>query len=138
MSLTGSVAWSTHPPGVSYPSDTNEISADWYLTVNYSTPGQVVVFNRKRQCSLDLPPDRRCPAQPALTRASAAHGDIFAADDADHRIIVVDLGPTASSGVTSQRHPWQDTGVLGQPRRDGPATTQRPLVYRGALTSKYP
>jgi hypothetical protein len=130
MSLTGSVAWSTHPPRVSYPSDTNEISADWYLTVNYSTPGQVVAFNRKRQCSLQL--SRPSRALPLL------NGDIFVADDADHRIIVVDLGPTASSGVTSQRHPWHDTGVLGQPRRDGPATTQRPLVYRGALTSKYP
>jgi hypothetical protein len=72
MSLTGCVAWSTHPPGVAYPSDTNEISADPYLTVDYSTPGQVVVFNRKRQRSLDLPPDRHCPAQPALTRAFAS------------------------------------------------------------------
>jgi hypothetical protein len=71
-SLTGSVAWSTHPPGVTCPWDTSEISAGRYLTVNYSTPGQVVVFNRNRQRSLDLPPDLRCPAQPALMRAFAA------------------------------------------------------------------
>lgn len=35
LSLTGTVLWSTHPPGVAYPSDSNEISPDRYLTVDY-------------------------------------------------------------------------------------------------------
>ena len=45
MKLNGHVAWSTHPPGVAYPSDTNEIYPGRYLTVDYSQPGQVVEFD---------------------------------------------------------------------------------------------
>ena len=72
MTLDGSIAWSTNPPGVAYPSDTNEISADRYLTVDYSTPGQIVVFSRQRRCCLEVSPDRGRSTQPALTRAPAA------------------------------------------------------------------
>ena len=46
MTLSGRVLWSTHPPGVTYPSDTNEVSDGRYLTVDYSTPGQIVEFDK--------------------------------------------------------------------------------------------
>jgi hypothetical protein len=72
MSLNGSIAWSTNPPGVAYPSDTNEISADRYLTVDYSTPGRIVIFDRKAQPCLEVSPDRCRSTQSTLTRAAAA------------------------------------------------------------------
>lgn len=90
MSLNGTVSWSTHPPGVAYPSDTNEISANRYLTVDYSTPGQIVIFNRDGK-----PLWRYSPAGAAQLRQPSLalplpNGDIIATDDKSHRIIVVD------------------------------------------------
>jgi hypothetical protein len=45
LSLAGRVSWSIHPPGVAYPSDTNQIYPGCYLTADYSAAGQVVEFN---------------------------------------------------------------------------------------------
>ena len=85
MSLGGTVSWSANPPGVLYPSDTNEVYPGRYLTVDYSDPGQVVEFTSTgrllwrmggfNQPSLALPlPD----------------GDILLNDDFNHRVCVVD------------------------------------------------
>ncbi len=90
MSLNGSIAWSTNPPGVAYPSDTNEISADRYLTVDYSTPGQIVVFNRNGNTVWRYRPTGAAAlSQPSLA-LTLPNGDIFSTDDANHRVIVVD------------------------------------------------
>jgi hypothetical protein len=72
MSLSGSVEWST--PGGRLPWDTNEISADRYLTADHSTLAQIVVFNGngKALWMYRLSPDRRSPAQPPLTGAAAS------------------------------------------------------------------
>jgi len=85
MSLGGAVSWAANPPGVLYPSDTNEVYPGRYLTVDYSDPGQVVEFTSTghllwrmggfNQPSLALPlPD----------------GDILLNDDFNHRVCVVD------------------------------------------------
>jgi len=73
MDLRGHVYWSTHPPGVAYPSDTNEVYPGRYLTVDYSTAGQAVEFRFARALlwrfgglnhpSLALPSQRRHPGQ---------------------------------------------------------------------------
>ena len=85
MSLAGAVTWATNPPGVSYPSDTNEVFPGRYLTVDYSNPGQVVEFTSTghrlwrmggfNQPSLALP---------------LPNGDILLNDDFNHRVCVVD------------------------------------------------
>ncbi len=49
LRLPGHVAWSSNPPGVAYPSDSNEIYPGRYLTVDYSAAGQVVEFNAAGQ-----------------------------------------------------------------------------------------
>jgi outer membrane protein assembly factor BamB len=90
MSLNGSIVWSTNPPGVAYPSDTNEISADRYLTADYRTPGQIVIFNRKGNPVWRYRPTGAAAlSQPSLA-LPLTDGDIFSIDDANHRIIVVD------------------------------------------------
>jgi len=116
MSLNGSVAWSTHPPGVAYPSDANEISADRYLTVDYSTPGQIVIFNRAGQTAWRYSPT----GVAQLSRPSLAlplpNGDVFATDDANHRIIVVD--PRTNRVVWQYGHkgvPGSAPGYLANP-----------------------
>ena len=100
VSLSGHVSWSTHPPGVSYPSDTNEVYPGLYLTADYSTPGQVVEFTSSGQLrwrfgGLD---------HPSLA-LPLPNGDILVNDDYNDRVIVID--------PVSNRIVWQygHTGV---------------------------
>jgi hypothetical protein len=102
MDLAGHVSWSIHPPGVAYPSDTNEVYPGCFLTADYSSAGQVVEFNSQgrllwrfgglNQPSLALP---------------LPNGDVLVNDDFNHRVIVID--------PTTQRIVWQygHTGVSG-------------------------
>jgi len=85
LSLSGHVSWSANPPGVAYPSDSNEIYPGRYLTVDYSAQGQVVEFSASGQRlwrfgglnhpSLGLP---------------LPNGDILVNDDFNDRVIVID------------------------------------------------
>ena len=90
MDLAGNVLWSAHPPGVSYPSDSNEVSPGVFLTVDYSNPGQIETFTRTEALLW-----RYRPAGPqSLSHPSLAlplpNGDVIATDDANDRVIVVD------------------------------------------------
>ncbi len=103
VDLNGQVRWSVNPPGVSYPSDTNEVSPGRYLTVDYSNPGQVVEFTRRgrvlwRFGGLD---------QPSLA-LPVPNGDVLLNDDFNHRIIVID--------PANNRIVWQygHTGIAGR------------------------
>jgi N-acetylneuraminic acid mutarotase len=102
MSLTGQVSWSTHPPGVLYPSDTNEVYPGRYLTVDYSDPGQVVEFDSH---------GRRLWRFGGLNKPSLGlplpNGDILVNDDFNNRVIVID--------PVTHRIVWQygHTGVAG-------------------------
>jgi putative pyrroloquinoline-quinone binding quinoprotein len=102
MKLNGRVAWSTHPPGVAYPSDTNEIYPGRYLTVDYSQPGQVVEFNSSGRLLWRFG---------GLNHPSLAlplpNGDILLNDDYNDRVIVID--------PATKRIVWQygHTGVPG-------------------------
>lgn len=107
LGLNGQVAWSTNPPGVAYPSDTNEVRPGVYLTTDYSDPGQIVEFNQAGQTIW-----RFAPAGPeALDQPSLAlplsNGDVLANDDFSDRVIVVD--PATNQIVWQYGH----TGVAG-------------------------
>jgi hypothetical protein len=103
VSLTGHVYWSTNPPGVNYPSDTNEVFPGRYLTADYSSPGQVVEFDAQGHLVWRFG---------GLNHPSLAlplpNGDILVNDDYHHRVIVID--------PVSHRIVWQygHTGVPGQ------------------------
>jgi DNA-binding beta-propeller fold protein YncE len=100
----GRVLWSAHPPGVRYPSDSNEISPGRFLTVDYSGPGQVVIFDRHGRLlwryakGLD---------HPSLA-LPLPNGMILLNDDRNHRVIVVN--------PKTKRVVWQygHTGVPGR------------------------
>src|SRR5262249_34834810 len=47
LSPTGRLLWSTHPPGISYPSDSNEVRPGLYLTVGWQSPGVLETFDRQ-------------------------------------------------------------------------------------------
>ena len=112
MSLSGSpdprsVRWSANPPGVLYPSDTNEVYPGRYLTADYSDPGQIVEFTSSgrllwrmggfNQPSLALPlPGRRHPAERRLQPPRVRGGP----RDAPHRVAVrAHRGRRAGAGV---------------------------------------
>jgi hypothetical protein len=111
LSLSGHVAWSSNPPGVAYPSDSNEIYPGRYLTVDYSTAGQVVEFTAAGQRlwrfgglnhpSLGLP---------------LPNGDILVNDDFNDRVIVID--PVTNRIVWQYGHkgvPGTAPGYLNDP-----------------------
>jgi DNA-binding beta-propeller fold protein YncE len=85
MSLNGHVRWATHPPGVAYPSDTNEVYPGRYLTADYSPAGQVVEFNSHGRLLWRFG---------GLNHPSLAlplpNGDILVNDDHNDRVIVID------------------------------------------------
>ncbi len=107
MNLDGTVSWTTHAPGVHYPSDTNQIGPDRYLTVDYSRPGQIVEFDHTGHLLW-----RYAPSGPnMLDKPSLAeplpNGDILATDDDNNRVIVID--PTTNKIVWQYGH----TGIAG-------------------------
>jgi len=102
LSLSGQVAWSASPPGVGYPSDSNEIYPGRYLTVDYSTAGQVVEFSATGQLLWRF----RGLNHPSLA-LPLPNGDILVNDDFNDRVIVID--------PVSHRIVWQygHNGVPG-------------------------
>ncbi len=111
LSLSGHVSWSANPPGVAYPSDSNEIYPGRYLTVDYSTAGQVVEFTAAGQRlwrfgglnhpSLGLP---------------LPNGDILVNDDFNDRVVVID--PVTNRIVWQYGHkgvPGTAPGYLNDP-----------------------
>lgn len=90
MDLSGKVAWSAHLASVAYPSDTNQIGPDRYLTVDYSRPGQILTFDHTGHVLWRYAPS----GGQALNKPSLAlplpNGDVLANDDANDRVIVVD------------------------------------------------
>lgn len=102
----GTVLWSTHPPGVAYPSDTNEIGSNRYLTVDYSSPGQVVIFDRSGRTIWRYRPTGAAALNHPSLAVGLPNGDVMLNDDANHRVVVVD--PRTNHVV------WQ-YGVTGQP-----------------------
>jgi DNA-binding beta-propeller fold protein YncE len=103
MSLGGRVSWSANPPGVLYPSDTNEVYPGRYLTADYSDPGQIVEFTSGGHLLWRLGGFN----QPSLAMP-LPNGDILLNDDFNHRVCVVD--------PATDRIVWQygHTGVSGR------------------------
>ena len=87
---SGHVYWATNPPQVNYPSDSNQIGPDRYLTVDYSSPGQVVIFNQAGQALWRYAPVTGTGElnHPSLGMA-LPNGDILLNDDRNHRVVVI-------------------------------------------------
>jgi outer membrane protein assembly factor BamB len=102
MSLTGQVSWSTRPPGVLYPSDSNEVYPGRYLTADYSDPGQVAEFTAGGRLLWRF----RGLNKPSLA-LPLPNGDVLVNDDYNDRVIVID--PATNRIVWQYGH----TGVPG-------------------------
>jgi DNA-binding beta-propeller fold protein YncE len=89
MSLSGRVYWSTHPPGVAYPSDTNEVSQGRYVTADYSYPGQIVIFDRAARARWRFRPTGAQTLNHPSLALPLPNGNILVNDDYNHRVIVI-------------------------------------------------
>ena len=107
LTLEGKVIRSWHPPGFTYPSDSNEIRPGLYLSADYTNPGSVETFNRRGDVVWRYQPR---PGDPQLDNPSLAeplpNGDILLNDDDNNRVIVID--------PRTNRVVWQ-YGHTGQP-----------------------
>ncbi len=103
MSLAGAVSWSVHPPGVLYPSDSNEVYPGRYLTADYSDPGQIVEFDSGGRLLW-----RRGGFNHPSLALPLPNGDILLNDDFNDRVCVLD--PATGRIVWQYGH----TGVPGQ------------------------
>ena len=116
MTLGGSVLWSVHPPHVAYPSDTNEVTPGTYLTVDYSTPGQIVMFDRSGRTLWRYRPTGAAELNHPSLALPLPNGDVLATDDHNDRVIVVD--PRTSQVVWQYGHrgvPGSGAGYLNGP-----------------------
>lgn len=106
VDLTGRVYASFHPPGVAYPSDSNEVRPGVYLTVDYSSPGKIETFDGSGRLLWRYAPSGQASLNHPSLALPLASGDIIATDDRNDRIVVVD--PKTNTVV------WQ-YGTRGQP-----------------------
>lgn len=89
MNLHGKVAWSTHPPAVLYPSDSNQIGPDRYLTVDYSSPGQILIFNRTGKALWRYKPTGTAALDHPSLALPMPNGDIVCNDDYNERVFII-------------------------------------------------
>ncbi len=102
MNLNGHVYWSAQPSGVAYPSDANEISPGRYVVTDYSSPGQIVIFDRSGRALWRFrPTGPNALNHPSLALA-LPNGNILVNDDYNDRVIVID--PTTSKIVWQYGH----------------------------------
>ena len=90
MTPSGGILWSVHPPGVTYPSDSNQIGPDVFLTVDYSQPGQVETFSSSGQLLWRYRPTGGAALDHPSLALPLPNGDILFTDDANDRVVVVD------------------------------------------------
>jgi hypothetical protein len=80
----------THPPGFSYPSDTNQVRPGLFLSADYTNPGAIETFTSDGRLQWRYAPQ----GADALNQPSLAlplpNGDVLANDDKNQRVIVID------------------------------------------------
>ncbi|MDA8311911.1 MAG: hypothetical protein M0Z46_15130 [Actinomycetota bacterium] len=106
MTPRGQIVWSVHPPGITYPSDTNEVSPGVFLTTAYTKPGVVEEFNTRGQVLWRYAPTGTAALNQPSLALPLPNGDVLLNDDWNDRVIVVD--PKTDQVV------WQ-YGVTGVP-----------------------
>ena len=134
----GRAVAATHPPGFSYPSDTNEVRPGVFLSADYTNPGALETFTTAGQLLWRYEPaGAQALDQPSLA-LPLPNGDIIANDDKNDRVIVVD--PHTNRIVWQYGHthvPGSGEGSLSNP--DGVDLAPRySLAQRFAASMRAP
>jgi outer membrane protein assembly factor BamB len=116
LNPAGRLIFATHPPGFSYPSDTNELEPGLFLSVDYTRPGAIETFTSSGELRWRYEPGGAdALAEPSLA-LPLPNGDILANDDKNDRVIVVD--PRTNKIVWQYGHtglPGSGPGYLSNP-----------------------
>jgi DNA-binding beta-propeller fold protein YncE len=80
----------THPPGFTYPSDTNQVRPGLFLSVDYTEPGAIETFTNTGELSWRYEPTGAAALDQPSLAVPLPNGDILANDDKNDRVIVVD------------------------------------------------
>jgi hypothetical protein len=113
---TGTLVWTVRLP-IAYPSDPQQLGADRYLIADYSSPGQILQFNRSGRI-LYRYAVARGPGRldhPSLAEMLPS-GVIMANDDYSDRMVAIDPRTGAlvwQYGITG--HPGRRPGMLNTP-----------------------
>ena len=137
MSLDGHVYWSAHPPGVRYPSDTNEISPGRYLVADYSDPGQVVIFTRTGRLVWRFRPAGTAALDHPSLALPLPDGNILVNDDYNDRVIVI--SPKTNRIIWQYGHdrvPGRAAGYLDNPDGVDLAPPDSLLMAHAATTGR--
>src|SRR5271166_3792841 len=112
----GRSLYATHPPGFSYPSDTNEVSPGLFLSADYTDPGALETFTTSGQLRWRYEPSGAAALDQPSLALPLPNGDVLANDDKNDRVIVVD--PHTNRIVWQYGHthtPGSREGFLSNP-----------------------
>jgi len=90
MTPAGQIKFSTHPPGITYPSDSNEVSPGVFLTAAYTSPGVIEEFNQAGSLLWRFDPTGSQTLNHPSIAIPLPNGNILATDDRNDRVIVID------------------------------------------------
>jgi hypothetical protein len=79
-----------HPPGFSYPSDTNEVRPGLFLSADYTSPGAIETFTSDGTLRWRYEPSGAAALNQPSLALPLPNGDVLANDDKNHRVIVID------------------------------------------------
>ena len=106
----------THPPGFSYPSDTNEVRPGVFLSVDYTNPGAIETFTAAGRLLWRYEPKGAGALDQPSLALPLPNGDVLVNDDKNDRVIVID--PHTNRIVWQYGHthqPGSQPGYLANP-----------------------
>ena len=80
----------THPPGFSYPSDTNEVRPGVFLSADYTSPGGIETFTPTGRLLWRYEPTGAGALDQPSLALPLPNGDVLVNDDKNQRVIVID------------------------------------------------
>ncbi len=116
ISAHGRPLTDTHPPGFTYPSDTNEVRPGLFLSADYTSPGAIETFTGKGKMRWRYAPTGALALNQPSLALPLPNGDILANDDKNNRVIVID--PHTNRIVWQYGHtgvPGSGEGFLSNP-----------------------
>ncbi len=90
LAPSGRLVKAVHPPGFTYPSDTNELRPGVFLSVDYTSPGAIETFDSKGRLLWRYAPTGANALDHPSLALPLPNGDVLANDDYNDRVIVVD------------------------------------------------
>ena len=116
LAPSGKLISAAHPPGFSYPSDTNEVKPGLLLSADYVHPGTIEMFDLHGRLKWRYAPKGRHALDKPSLALPLANGDVLANDDDNNRVIVVN--PRTNQIVWQYGHtgrPGRGPGYLNDP-----------------------